>query len=185
MVFTTTSVWVHGQNDYTDFEDYVDDNGRFVNLGVQVAASLSRHEAVHVNDGRVEIIIPYHAVMSWYTEKAEAPYTKPEDDFCKASEGGGGSYQTVLDGTYTFTNQSGHGRYVGEYNMCCTASSIKVTLDGNTLTLNGGGNVYGNLDTDGARVFFVNTGINVIVPTTGEHTVKVEIPQGSEADCTV
>lgn len=93
--FTATIINLHGAPNTVIISDYVDDNGRFVNVGVRTAAALSRHEAVHtkmhfVDDDEVvydtEVIIPYHAVMSWNTASVPREYTKPLDDFCHSTQ---------------------------------------------------------------------------------------------------
>lgn len=86
MTITSVLIFVHDLTPFT-VSDYVDDNGKFVPIGAQVAGAIARREAVHyVSEDGVETIIPFHAITGVNIEKGEHEYTKPEDDFCKAME---------------------------------------------------------------------------------------------------
>lgn len=84
MVFTTVTLILHGLDDSISISDYVDDDGKFVNLGVQTAAAIDRKEAVHyVDPENGEIIIPYHAIVGISIAKETQEYTKPDDEYCQ------------------------------------------------------------------------------------------------------
>lgn len=84
MTFTTITLWLHDGDEPKTIADYVDGNGKFVNIGVIAYSALTKHEAIHFKDENgAEVFIPYHAVLAWTVAKAEGEYTKPEDDFCK------------------------------------------------------------------------------------------------------
>lgn len=81
--FVTVSVMIHGGDSPLEITDYVDDNGRFVNIGSQVAAQLGRFDAIHFVDAEgTEVIIPYHAVVAYSVTKAEGEFTPADDAFC-------------------------------------------------------------------------------------------------------
>ena len=87
MVFTTVELILHGGDDALVIEDYTDDNGKFVNIGVQAANAIANRQAVHIvmldNGDPVETIIPFHAIVSATISKAEDTYVKPDDTFCQ------------------------------------------------------------------------------------------------------
>lgn len=87
MVFTTVELILHGGDDALVIEDYTDDNGKFVNIGVQAANAIANRQAVHIvmlnDDDPVETLIPFHAIVSAIIEKAEDAYVKPDDAFCQ------------------------------------------------------------------------------------------------------
>lgn len=84
MTFTTVLLMLHDLDDSISISDYVDDDGRFVNLGVQAAAAIERKDAVHyVDPENGEIIIPYHAIVGVSITTEPGEYTKPDDEFCE------------------------------------------------------------------------------------------------------
>lgn len=87
MVFTTVELILHGEDDAFVIEDYTDDNGKFVNIGVQAANAIANRQAVHIvmldNGDPVETFIPFHAIVSATISKAEDTYVKPDDAFCQ------------------------------------------------------------------------------------------------------
>lgn len=82
--FTTVNLLVHGSgSNALVLEDYVDDNGEFVNIGAQVADAIEKKRALHyVLDGD-ELYLPYHSIVNAIISREEGEYTEPEDDFCK------------------------------------------------------------------------------------------------------
>ncbi len=83
--YVTVELVLHGVDSTVTIADYVDDNGRFVPLGTQAAAMLGRHDLVHfVDSNGVEVIIPYHAVVSYMVSKQTDDYTELEDEYCIA-----------------------------------------------------------------------------------------------------
>ena len=87
MLLTTTTITLHGVevqgiNDTIRFADDPD-----LKSGIQAAASLTKHETVHVKQrGRTndtEYIIPYHAVLMWDVTKTTEEIAPPEDAFCQ------------------------------------------------------------------------------------------------------
>ena len=85
MVFTEVSIFLHnGETEPKEITDYVDSQtGKFINEGVQAAASLKRHETVYVKEADAEMIIPYHAVLAWSVKKTDGEYVTPQDAFCQ------------------------------------------------------------------------------------------------------
>ena len=82
--FVTVYLYLHDRGeDTTGIADYIDDNGKFINIGTQTAAMIERREAVHFQEGDDEIIIPFHAISGVVITKADDEYTKPDDDFCQ------------------------------------------------------------------------------------------------------
>ena len=87
--FVTVSLRIHGYDSPFEIADYVDGNGRFVNIGSQAVAQLERGDAVHfVAAEGTEIIIPYHAIVAYSVTKEEGEFTPAEDAFCKSAEQG-------------------------------------------------------------------------------------------------
>ena len=87
MVFTTVDVLLHWEDEPLPIADYLDDNDKFVNIGVQAANAIARRQAIHVamlvGDEPMEIFIPFHAIVSAMISKAEDTYVKPDDAFCQ------------------------------------------------------------------------------------------------------
>lgn len=85
MVFTEVSIFLHnGETEPKEITDYVDSQtGKFINEGVQAAASLTRHETVYIKESDAEMIIPYHAVLAWSVTKTTEEIEPPEDAFCQ------------------------------------------------------------------------------------------------------
>lgn len=208
MVFTTVNVEIHkdGLGHMQEFVDYADGN-KFYNHGVQALAALKAHKTIDINYPELgEKIIPYHAVLSWSVTKEDGEYTKPEDDFCKPeSEPTPAPIPTsitLLDGTYEFTDDKTAGLYRVSLAKCYEPANVTVTVDGTTVTLpkfesaeSITAMLYGEFGEDDIPVFttypaavvFSNTPqgmvLNVAAPTAGSHTVKVTVPNGSEAEC--
>lgn len=87
MVLTKLTVLVHDISDSVSIEDYIDDNGKYINIGTQALAALKACKAIHFKDSEgQEIFIPYHAVVGYSFEREDAEYTAPEDDFCKSAD---------------------------------------------------------------------------------------------------
>lgn len=204
MVFTSVNMRLHqGTNGFMGFMDEVINN-KFYNFGVQAYSALKAHKTIDIkfpNNGDYngeEYIIPYHAVMEWSVTKEEDEYTKPEDEFCK-SESTPTDDITLVDGTYTFENvDGGTGEYEFELSKCYAPTNVTVTIDETTVTLPKlDGDVaspkFGGWDDDKpvfttypAAVQFWSNGykqLYVGVATSGEHTVKVTVPSGSEVEC--
>lgn len=90
MLFTTVTLLLHNDGGELAISDYVDSNGKFVNIGVQALAALQAKKAIHITaQTGEEVIVPYHAVLGYSVTKEEGEYTKPEDDFCKPVCDGG------------------------------------------------------------------------------------------------
>lgn len=87
MVFTTVTLLLHGAAETNKIADYLDDNDKFVNIGVQAANAIARRQSIHVvvspDDEPMELFIPFHAIVSATISKAEDTYVKPEDTFCQ------------------------------------------------------------------------------------------------------
>lgn len=87
MVFTTVTLFLHGADEPNEIADYLDDNDKFVNIGVQAANAIAKRQAVHVvvlaDDVPMELFIPFHAIVSATISKAEDTYVKPDDAFCQ------------------------------------------------------------------------------------------------------
>lgn len=80
-----TYLRLHGVENLIRIMDYISD-GRYVPLGAQAAAMVSRHEAVHYmsQEGK-EVIIPYHAIIAVAHQKYPEDWTPPEDAFCEST----------------------------------------------------------------------------------------------------
>lgn len=199
MVFTSVKLQLHPSSQMV-ISDIADD-GKFYNLGVQTLAALKAHKTIDVHypemdgDPAQETIIPYHAVLSWSVTKGEDEYTKPEDDFCKAESTPTDEGITLLDGTYTFSEEDGIGEYYQNLDKCYDPANVTVTVDDVTVTLpKASGGEYGEFDnhtpvftTFPVAVLLTKSSdggaLSVLVPTAGSHTVKVTVPNGSEVDC--
>lgn len=87
MVFTTVTLLIHGYEDTWQISDYVDDDGKFVNNGVQAANAIEKRQAIHyvMDDEGVdsEEFIPFHSIVAANITKSEGEYTKPDDIFCQ------------------------------------------------------------------------------------------------------
>ena len=88
MVFTTVTLLLHGADEPNEIADYLDDNDKFVNIGVQAANAIAKRQAIHVvvmadTDVPMELFIPFHAIVSAIITKAEDTYVKPDDAFCQ------------------------------------------------------------------------------------------------------
>lgn len=200
MLFTTVNLTIHGLDEAPSITDYVDDNGRFVNIGVQVAAALTAKKTIHFMMDGTEVIVPYHAVVTYSILHEEEPYTKPDDDFCKSESTPTDDGIVLLDGTYEFEDEEGIGFYNALLDKCYSPEDVTVTVDGTTVTLpKFADGEYGEFDEDddAAPVFTTYPAAVVLVlppsgdgmmlvvsvPTAGSHTVKVTVPDGSEAEC--
>lgn len=206
MVHTAVRIWLHdsGTRSHPFGDDIID--GKFYNFGVQALAALKAHKTIDVHypemdgDPAQEIIIPYHAVLEWSVEKEEDEYTKPEDDFCKSESTPTGDGITLLDGTYEFEDEGGIVTYNASLDKCYSSENVTVTVDGTTATLPEFANnmYYGEFEGEdkipvfttypAAVVFGLSLSgdgmmLAVAVPTAGSHTVKVTVPNGSEAEC--
>lgn len=201
MVFTTTMVLLHSATP-KGFDDEVID-GKFYNFGVQTLAALKAHKTIDVvypaEDSlpREEMIIPYHAVLSWSVTKEEGEYTKPEDDFCKSESTPTGDI-TLVDGTYEFVGSKGLYTMSADLDKCYNPSEITVVMDGTKTILpyygeHDGFKLYGECDENYRPVFDTYPvsaampvdGSEIVVQTStvGNHTVKVTVPSGSEVEC--
>lgn len=198
MIFTTTMVLLHSATP-KGFDDEVID-GKFYNFGVQAYSALKAHKTIDIKlpnsddyNGE-EYIIPYHAVMEWQVTKEEGEYTKPEDDFCKTDGGDDTTYESVVNGTYTFQQDGpSMSRYSMRTDNRFVADKIKVTVDGTTAILPlvssdetkaQWGAIKNNLPSFDKYPAFINwvcdgnvqANIAIILPTAGEHTVDVSVP---------
>lgn len=110
--FVKVQIVLHGLEDEEpwDFEDRIDDDGKFIPLGTQVAGMLENHEPIFINGGfdsgeHIELLIPYHAIEAYTIIKDSKEFTEPEDAFCyenpckcdrpSCDGGGGGGSRTV------------------------------------------------------------------------------------------
>ena len=81
--FVTVSIVIHGSDTPLEITDYVDDNGRFVNIGSQAASAIERRDAIHFVDADGhENIVPFHAIVASTITKEEGEFTPAEDGFC-------------------------------------------------------------------------------------------------------
>ena len=96
--FVTVSLLLHG-NTEVEIADYVDNNGKFVNIGTQAAAAIDRGDNIHyVTAEGVDTFIPFHAIDAVNFAKESDDFTPAEDAFCE---------EDVTDYTYwtvTFYN---------------------------------------------------------------------------------
>lgn len=94
--FVTVTLGIHDAEETIEIKDYIDANGKFVNIGTQAAAAINRRVAIHyVNADGQEIVIPFHAITSVKFAKEQGTYTPAEDAFCKPVSGGDGDTAVV------------------------------------------------------------------------------------------
>lgn len=80
--FITVTLTLH-DGDPIEVADYVDDNGKFVNIGYQAEKCIARREAVQFVDAEgVETFIPFHAIIGVQISREVKEVPDAEDKFC-------------------------------------------------------------------------------------------------------
>lgn len=80
--FITVTLTLH-DGDPIEVADYVDDNGKFVNIGYKAEKCVARREAVQFVDADgVETFIPFHAIIGVQIGREVKEVPDAEDKFC-------------------------------------------------------------------------------------------------------
>lgn len=81
--FVTVSLILHNADTSFEIADYVDDNGKFVNIGTQAANAIEKREQIHFVDAEGnEIMVPFHAIEVLNITKESGEFTPAADEYC-------------------------------------------------------------------------------------------------------
>ena len=79
--FITVTLALH-DGDPIEIADYVDDNGKFVNIGYQAEKCIAHRDAVAYADENGEYFIPFHAIIGVQISREVKEVPDVEDKFC-------------------------------------------------------------------------------------------------------